>query len=350
MIGTGSTAGQALARLEADVNTRAFTHCLNGMAATAYWHDILTALSRVAAYLDEKPGPIDYDRRRHLDYTDLVSPPQWRTINRRAGTRLDDKARQVATAYLYERLSTRPARTHPSVRGDAAFATHLNVFVAQVNHCLRQGLDQAGLDFLNDRGINGEPVTWNPPMALLDDLHLPGDSAHHLEIAEVHRLISTEKLTITRTARTLGTTDSTVKYLLDQNPPVTTAISTLRVASAPARARAAATLDGPRLRRLYEVEHRSLRDIGALCGVSRQTITRLARSHGIPLRPAHRDTTHTKVQREWLEQEYVVKGRTLPDLAHERGVSTATMNRWAQDLGIAVRPRGTRRQAEPRST
>ncbi|MGP3998473.1 helix-turn-helix domain-containing protein [Streptomyces sp. 8N706] len=46
------------------------------------------------------------------------------------------------------------------------------------------------------------------------------------------------------------------------------------------------------------------------------------------------------VSREWLQAQYVGHGPTLTDLAHDKGMSAANMHRQAQDLGIALRPRG----------
>lgn len=92
------------------------------------------------------------------------------------------------------------------------------------------------------------------------------------------------------------------------------------------------------LRRRYLDERQSAKAIADGLGVSRQTITRLAREYGIPLQQGRR--SHHPVDREWLFDQYVTCRRPLPELAHEMGVSTASMNRWAHELGIPLRPRG----------
>lgn len=42
----------------------------------------------------------------------------------------------------------------------------------------------------------------------------------------------------------------------------------------------------------------------------------------------------------WHIEQYVVRRRTLPDLARETGMSTANMARWAHIHKIPLRPRG----------
>jgi hypothetical protein len=46
------------------------------------------------------------------------------------------------------------------------------------------------------------------------------------------------------------------------------------------------------------------------------------------------------IDRDWLYEQYVDRGRTLPDLAREKNMSTANMARWAHHHQIPLRPRG----------
>jgi len=46
------------------------------------------------------------------------------------------------------------------------------------------------------------------------------------------------------------------------------------------------------------------------------------------------------IDRDWLHEQYVVRGRTLPDLAREKNMSTTNMARWARFHEIPLRPRG----------
>ena len=55
--------------------------------------------------------------------------------------------------------------------------------------------------------------------------------------------------------------------------------------------------------------------------------------------PARRTPTETANHRQWLQSQYVVRKRTLPDIAAELGVSATTVGRAARTLGVPVRSR-----------
>lgn len=46
------------------------------------------------------------------------------------------------------------------------------------------------------------------------------------------------------------------------------------------------------------------------------------------------------VERDWLIEQYVHQRTTLPDLAREKGMSTANMARWAKTHNTPLRSRG----------
>jgi hypothetical protein len=93
--------------------------------------------------------------------------------------------------------------------------------------------------------------------------------------------------------------------------------------------------------RLYVDEHRSLPQIAERTGFSRKVLTELAHEYGIPLRNGAQDYKRRgTVDRDWLFEQYVVRLRTLPDLAREKGMSTANMARWAKIHNIPLRSRG----------
>jgi hypothetical protein len=94
-------------------------------------------------------------------------------------------------------------------------------------------------------------------------------------------------------------------------------------------------------RRRYVDEHQSLYQIAKQTGFSRQTLTRLAAEYDINLREGPQDYKRRGViDRDRLLEQYVDRGRTLPDLAREKNMSTANMARWAHLHQIPLRPRG----------
>lgn len=95
------------------------------------------------------------------------------------------------------------------------------------------------------------------------------------------------------------------------------------------------------MRRRYADQYQSLYDIAKQTGFSRQTLARLATEYGIALREGPQDYKRKGViDRSWLLEQYVGRGRTLPDLAREKDMSTANMARWAHLHQIPLRPRG----------
>jgi hypothetical protein len=70
-------------------------------------------------------------------------------------------------------------------------------------------------------------------------------------------------------------------------------------------------------------------------------LTRLAAEYGIALRDGPQDYKRRGViDPDWLLKQYVERGRTLPDLAREKNMSTTNMARWARFHGIPLRSRG----------
>jgi AraC-like DNA-binding protein len=93
--------------------------------------------------------------------------------------------------------------------------------------------------------------------------------------------------------------------------------------------------------RRYVDQHQSLYDIAKQTGFSRQVLARLAAEYGIALREGPQDYKRKGViDRDWLFEQYVDRGRTLPDLAREKNMSAANMARWAHRHQIPLRPRG----------
>jgi hypothetical protein len=202
-------------------------------------------------------------------------------------------------------------------------------------------LDQHVLDFLTDNGIRDEPITWHPPTAMLEDLHLPGQDPAMVDIGALHRLIRVQDRTLGAAAEHLGITLETVRYLLTTHPaPANTPATPDHASVRGIEYRTAKTALSPqRLRDLYEKQGHGLREIAAGIGVDRKAVAQLARDYGIALRPSGRQIHH-HVDRDWLYTEYVIKRRALPDIAHEVGMSTPNMARWVKTHAIPMRGRG----------
>jgi hypothetical protein len=172
-------------------------------------------------------------------------------------------------------------------------------------------------------GITDEPVTWHPPTDLLHGLDLPSRDPASVDISLLHQLIRQDRHRLTAAAERLNVILDDVRHALERHPaPAATPPPRRRTGATPFAYRSAkSALPREKLVELYHGERNSLRNIGASIGVSRQTITRLARDYGIPLRELGRSATYD-IDGDWLYDEYVaahspnlVVGQALPVLA-----------------------------------
>jgi hypothetical protein len=321
--------------------TDGLTTCrvLQILAAHPQWRQILTALIRLADYLAAHPAPIDYRRRRALDYSGLLPGGEWEQLCRATGATPGHGYKiHVARAYMYQRLSGLPWDIPPAAvkAVGPAFRLDVALFPARLFPELASGLDAAGQRFLASQGVGGEPVIWQPPPGLIGDLDLPGTDPAGIPSDDVHQLIYSGK-TVSKAAKALGVSPDVLLTVLAEDP-------------APARpiVYGQGALPGPRtqapeipwneLKQLYLRERLSTRQLGDRYDVDRKFIARCLREHGII--PGRRPPAGLTA--DWLRQEYAGKGRSLDDLATELGLSTSAVTRWAHKYGIPLRPRGGR--------
>lgn len=329
--------------LDSPIDGHAVSRVLQLLEKHDHWPNIRAGLTRMADYLADHNVPIDYQRRRRLDYRMLLPDAVWAQICRDTGTPGPRSIRaKIARCFLFERLSGLPADDAPSALDDNAFRAKVADFPQHLTPELAKALDGYVHEFLAEQGIDREPATWAPPAGVLDGLALPGADPDAVDVAELHNLMGIGGMTLGAAAARLHTSLDTVRYLLGSHPALRpTRPSGTQVTSVHNRAycTAKAVLPRDRLVELYQHQRMSLREIAATVGVSRQTITRLARDYDLPLREPHQYARKT-VDRDWLYDQYVTKRRALPDIAEEVGMSTANMARWAKTHAIPIRGRG----------
>lgn len=67
------------------ITPNALNHRLWVLRSFAYWQSICVGLIRLSDYLDSFGAPIDYQRRRHLDYSELLPADSWQQICTQVG-------------------------------------------------------------------------------------------------------------------------------------------------------------------------------------------------------------------------------------------------------------------------
>jgi hypothetical protein len=345
LVGNPMELDEAATKLGSVIDGRTISRLLQFLADDPHWDAIAAAVTRLAAYLDDNDVPIDYQRRRWLDYTDLLPSQQWLDLCRRTGVPPGQGRRdKMARCLVFARISGLPVEAAPDFAstGEAYFRAEIARFAVTRTPELAAALDGIARDFLTGHRVRGEPVTWHPPLGLLSDLDLPGSDPSLIDIARLHGLVQGRAHPVQHAAEVLGTTVDAVRVVLDENPvPAVPPIVAQARATGQVRRAARNALTEKEFRRRYVDRHQSLYDIAKETGFSRKTLGRLAAEYGITLREGPQDYKRRGViDRDWLHEQYVVRGRTLPDLAREKNMSTANMARWARFHEIPLRPRG----------
>jgi hypothetical protein len=345
LVGNPMELDEVATSLGSVTDDRTISRVLQFFADNPRWEAIATAVTRLADYLDDKNVPIDYQRRRRLDYSDLLPPEQWLDLCRQAGVPPGQGRRaKMARCMLFARISGLPVEAAPDFAdtGEAYFRAETARFAVARTPDLATALDEAARAFLARHRVRGEPVTWQPPVSLLGDLDLPGPDPSLVDVARLHELVREPAHLVKHAAEVLGTTVDAVRVVLDEHPaPAAPMTETQARAAGRVRHAARQALTEKEFRRWYVDRHQSLYDIAEHTGFSRQILTRLAAEYGITLREGPQDYKRKGViDRDWLYEQYVHCGRTLPDLAREKNMSTANMACWAHLHQIPLRPRG----------
>lgn len=285
--GTRLTHGSAIKLLDPDMKGRQVSHVMRSLGRNAPEADTIGALARLAEFLDEIAAPIDYTRRRVIDYSEVLPPEEWHELCRTANVLPGgDRRWQLARAHLYALLSgNRLARAQ--FAADASFPSfvELQQFRAGLPGAVAEALRSSAAEFLSARGID-EPVTWMPELVVAGidgDVTVRGDH---------------------------------------EWPPARPA----RAAVKPSRAVAAYS------------SGRSVAEIALDHGVARQTVSRVLDDAGVHTRRGRRRAV---IDVDLLRQRYTVERHTIPEIAAEVGVTMTTINRHLEAAGIPRRPRGS---------
>jgi hypothetical protein len=214
-IGCVMATGELERRLHSTVRSQRFGEAANSLRAHPNWEGIITALLRLHEYLQAKPPPIDYQRRRDLSYTYLLPEAHWVDLVAEQGAGTTATTATAARLWLIEQLSGAPVRTTeqssptPGACTDRMRKTLTPQLVAILN--------TVAVDFLRAHGVGDEPPTWEPPLTLLEGLTLPGSPPEAVSPKAIHELL-VSGLTIPAIARHLDTSVWKVRHQLERHP------------------------------------------------------------------------------------------------------------------------------------
>ena len=204
-------------RLHTTTRSQEVAAAANDLRKHPNWGDIVTAMLRLHDYLQSSGAPIDYQRRRDLDYDGPRLETRWMDLVTECGMDTTAKTTAAARLWLIERLSCAPV---PNPRGPGHVHTR-GVSTDRVRRTLTPqlvaALDTFATEFLAANGIVDEPLTWEPPVTILDGLALPGTPPEDLDPSKIHQLMAAG-LTVPQIARHLDASVSKVRHQLEHHP------------------------------------------------------------------------------------------------------------------------------------
>jgi len=290
-VGTRLTHGSAIKLLDPVAQSRQVSHVMRSLGRNAPEAETIRAIARLAAHLDETPTPIDFARRRVVDYSGILPRGGWHEICRTANVLPGgDRRWQAARAHVYALLSGNRVARAPFSR-EVGFPSFAEVcsFREGLPETVSRALNDTAAAFLEARRID-EPVSWMP----------------NLELAGVIVDVATSGGGEWPQAR-----------------PARAAVKSTRAVAA------------------YSAG-RSVREIAVEHGVARQTVSRVLEDAGVE---AHRGRRRADIDVDWLRRRYVDERHTIPEIAAEVGVTMTTINRHLEAAGIPRRARGSASRA-----
>ena len=337
----GTSMASAVQMLGSLIASPSATWILQRAERDPRWPASVTALARLAAWLDQHGAPVDYQQRRSLDYGNLLPDSDWTQICRRTGTVTGEQERALtARRWLFERISGTPAELAPGGYAaiTAAQRNRLDKFAVFVTPALAAALDDYAATWLARQRADSGEVTWRPPASLLSGLDLPGPDPLALAPAEIHALLKIRRMSPRAAARHACTTIDVIRAVLDEHPapapPLTPAQERARGEAA---GRLRARLSPDELNDLYAIQGLSLKEIGRRNRVRKATVASLAREYGIRRRTPAQNRPPLPVDRDWLYEQYMTRNRPLAGIAAELGMSITNLTRRRRALGIPSR-------------
>ena len=258
---------------------------LDMLSRTPFWEGISTALIRLGDYLDTTPTVIDYGRRRSLDYSNLLPEGLWQEICDETGHRRGFGWKPlIARGFLYRMISGSPmdSAASPLPRDlEGNFWYLAKDFPHVITRPVAARLAEEARRFLDESGI-AEPITWEPPLDLMNDLTLPGGDPREVDVEDLHRLTGETSSSLLKTAQFLGVSADTVRYLLSEQPApskdVPNARTYLRADDIARR------VPLRQLQRIYGDRRNSLVMVADHFGITQKHLQRVLRFYSIPPR------------------------------------------------------------------
>jgi TniQ len=323
----------------ADRSAIKFIKTIVGTFDEAHLKPLLSGLAQLAAALDTHGSPIDYACRRRSFTTaaTVIDRDAYQRLCARLGWPRPSQHRlRLLDRYLLALLTG----THlPATPGDPNLtrgraSASWNTLRYRMPAELREFLHAQPIANLHGRRID-EPLQWEPPPHWVTGVTWRGVDPDQVDQQRYacHAAQGTHLMQMTQAMRM-----STEHVRLYAEITGITAPDQ-QERRRPFRTAHQGVLAPDQLRHLYEQQRLSIHRITKLAGCSRQVVRDALEMAGITIREAHRQRS-LPITREWLEEEYVNKQRTLVDIAHELGTSRPRLTSYTKQWNIPLWPRG----------
>jgi hypothetical protein len=318
---------------------RQISHALATIPPSERTH-ILRALTELAEHLTD--GPIDYQRRRELGASvELLAAREWKRLCSAAGVASGAEPKlNHARLWVYETLTGSPPHSAPT-----AIRPRPHHMVAY--HRFALGLPAPAADLLEQHARNllaahniSEPLSWSPPRQWVSAKTLPGREPDDIDLDTLRQAL--RHLSPQTAADQLGITLEHLRLAAHRHRAQVPhdPASALQQRNRSQRPLPFPTQLSPeRLSQLVLHEQRSVRSIATDYGLNRKTVTSALKREGIPI-PACGRQVQFIIDPDWLQAQYLEHHRTLPDIARQVGTTATTIARIARKHGIPLRPRG----------
>jgi hypothetical protein len=270
-----------IASLGSATTAPAVSRVLQALRADHRWPAMLAALTGLADTLDSGTCPIDYARRRALPFEEFLSDLQWREVCWDTATPTGRALRvRLVRCWMFERVIGSPVRDCCHALGSAEFRSKVKTLPLTLTPAAVARLDHAATEFLHHHNVHDEPLRWQPNSGLFSACGLRSPTG---DLTTIRRLLDDERNAMTAIAAQTGVPLEYLHYLIGEcDPPLlhhpSAPASAVRTSGMPVMSRA-------ELIDLYEGQQLGLQRIGQIYGVSRHTVTHLARRYGVALRP-----------------------------------------------------------------
>ena len=262
LVGSRLSLSSAAELLGSATSARAVSRVLQLIGRSGSAGEVWRMAEELADRLDTQPPPIDYARRRSLCCLELLPQSVWSEICLSSGVRPGRGLRlALARCWLFERITGRPGAQSRWAVDSPDFRSKLADLPEILNSDFISAADCYARIFLNNQGIIGEPIVWSPIALRRSELADIGgrDNGRRAAMA-VSRCLRESELDLGSVPRdVLGGVFAAAEILPQHMLEV-----------------------------LYLDQLQSLAGIASRYGLSRQMVTRLARSYDVALRPPGR--------------------------------------------------------------